>query len=256
MRRTHITTRRTLLAAGVAGAAVVAAPRLLANAATFLGPYGSGTLSDWTGKIRAISAASQIRAARDADGVFMFGDSIAVQDGHHLAQQLYELDGTLMAVHNWSGRPTAPAVDALAQWADAYGLPSRILMATGSNDIFDPPGFRAQVDRAMQIVGPWRAIVWVNVHVSRWNQVADVQVADQRNTGWINSQLAEAAAYWGDGLRVVRWAELLAGKPGYRIPAYLSDGVHTSVPLGQAARNAMIVEAVTAVTEWARIRPS
>jgi hypothetical protein len=134
-------------------------------------------------------------------------------------------------------------VDALQEWATTYGLPARILMATGSNDIFCPPVFRAQVERAMSIVGPDRLVVWVNVHVSRWSQPAAVQVADQRNSGWVNSQLADAAAAHPN-LRVVRWAELLAGKPGYRIPTYLRDGVHTSVPAGQAARNAMLVEAL------------
>jgi hypothetical protein len=43
---------------------------------------------------------------------------------------------------------------------------------------------------------------------------------------------------------VVDWARLLDDCPFYRIPKYLSHGVHTSVPAGQAARNAMIVEAL------------
>ena len=234
--------RRTFLAAGLAGAATLAAPTLAADAA-IAGTYGSGTLGTWTDKARRISTATTCRNAVSKGGVFMFGDSIAVQDGKHLAEQLYARDGSVLAVHNWAGRPTGPAVDALEQWASAYGLPDRILMATGSNDIFAPPGFRAQVDWAIRIADG-RTLVWVDVHVSRWSQPAAVQVADQRNSGWVNSQLGEAAADWSN-LRIVRWAERLAGKPGYRIPAYLSDGVHTSVPLGRAARNAMIVEALT-----------
>jgi len=235
--------RRAFLAAGAAGAATLAVPSLAADAATY-GTYGSGTLGDWTGYTPSISSTGQRAYCVTNGGVFAFGDSIAKQDGYTLAVRLAARDGSPMAVNNWPSRPTAPAVDALAAWAAAYGLPSRILMATGSNDIFAPPGFRAQVDRAMGIAGPDRTVVWVNVHVCRWSQPASVQVADQRNSGWVNAQLADATAAHPN-LRIVHWAELLAGKPYYRIPAYLSDGVHTSVPLGQAARNEMIVEAVT-----------
>lgn len=179
--------RRTLLAAGLASAAGLTMPQLAAAAAS-AGTYGSGALSDWTAKPRRISTASQTRAA----DVWMFGDSIAVQDGYEIAQRLYAADGSVM-VHNWGRRPTAPAVDALAAWASAYEL-SRVLMATGSNDIFDPPGFRAQFDRVMSIVAGFATVVWVNVHVSRWSQPAAVQVADQRNSGWVNMQLADAQA--------------------------------------------------------------
>lgn len=205
--------------------------------------YGSGALSDWTTKSKAISTPSQIRATRDADGVFMFGDSIAVQDGKTLATKVHADLGLLMAVHNWGSRPTTPAVDALEEWATEYGLPSHLLMACGSNDIFNPPVFRAQVDRALSIADG-ATVWWVNVHVSRWQLAATTQVADQRNSAWVNLQLADAQEAWPN-LEIVKWAEFLAGKPTYRIPTYLSDGVHTSVPLGQGARNEMIVEALT-----------
>jgi hypothetical protein len=112
-----------------------------------------------------------------------------------------------------------------------------------SNDIYNPPAFRAQVDRAMSIAGPDRRVVWVNVHVSRWRHSTSVQVADQRNSGWINIELAQAAAV-RPNLVVVDWARLLDDYPSYRIPKYVSDGVHTSVPAGQAAGNAMIVQAL------------
>lgn len=235
--------RRTVLGAGLAATVGLALPDT-AGAAAISGTYGSGVLSDWTVKPKAISTPTQIRNTRDTNGVYMFGDSIALQDGKELAQRLYDRDGSLMAVNNWGSRPTAPTVDALEEWATTYGLPQRILIASGSNDIFNPPVFRAQVDRAMTICAGATFVAWANIHVSRWAQTCGVQVADQRNTGWINTQLADAQDTW-ENLRIVRWAELLAGKPGYRIPAYLTDGVHTTVPLGQAARNEMIVQELT-----------
>ena len=187
---------------------------------------------------------------RDADqrvvetnGVYMFGDSISVQDGKSLAIRLLNRDGSQMAVNNWSSRPTSGAVDALQQWASTYGLPRRILMASGSNDIFDPPKFAAQVDRAISIVGQNRTLFWVDLQVVRTAQTAAVQLADQRNSSWLNMQLYDAQKKYPN-LRIIRWAEWLWVKP-YRLANYLRDGVHPSVPLGQDARNELIVQSLT-----------
>jgi hypothetical protein len=234
------TTRRRVL---TAGAVAVGSTLLLPGQASADG-YGSGALGPWENGSKAISTMTQIGPVLAGDGLFMFGDSISVQDGHALALRLQSRTGDLIAVHNWSGRPTAPAVDALQQWAQAYGLPGRILMATGSNDIFTPPVFAAQVDRAMAIAGAGRTVFWVNVQVCRTSQSAAVQLADQRNSGWINLQLADAQRRHPN-LRIVRWAEFLAAMPS-RLTMYLRDGVHTKETLGQDARNELIVQAIEA----------
>ncbi|MFE9749422.1 hypothetical protein ACFYOT_31300 [Saccharothrix saharensis] len=234
------TTRRRLLTAG----AVAVGSTLLTAPEAYADGYGSGALGPWENSSKAISTLTQIRPVLDTDGLFMFGDSISVQDGYSLAQRLHSRTGDVIAVHNWSGRPTAPAVDALAQWAQTYGLPGRVLMATGSNDIFTPPVFAAQVERVLDIVGPTRKVYWVNVQVARTGQTAAVQLADQRNSAWINLQLADAQRAHPN-LRIVRWAEFLAAKPT-RLTAYLRDGVHTTEPLGQDARNELIVQAIEA----------
>jgi hypothetical protein len=236
-----------LLAAGTAAAASTVASSASAetsgNALTSIGGYGSGVLGAWERQARAISNEAQIRKTRDTDGVFMFGDSLGMQDAPALARQLSAL-GINVAVHNWAGRPVTPAVDALDTWSQDYGLPHRILMSVGSNDIFAPPALADQVERTMQIVGDDRTVYWVNVQAARTAHGPAVQVADQRNSAWINLQLAEAQRRH-DNLRVVHWAEHLASKPN-RLAKYLRDGLHTSVPLGQAARNALIVQAIKA----------
>ena len=168
------TTRRRLLTAG----AVAVGSTLLTAPEAFADGYGSGALGPWENSSKAISTLTQIRPVLDTDGLFMFGDSISVQDGYSLAQRLHSRTGDVIAVHNWSGRPTAPAVDALAQWAQTYGLPGRVLMATGSNDIFTPPVFAAQVERVMDIVGPARKVYWVNVQVARTSQTAAGSLPD------------------------------------------------------------------------------
>ncbi|MEV0290572.1 MULTISPECIES: hypothetical protein [unclassified Kribbella] len=207
------------------------------------GPYGSGVLGSWAGSTKAISTATQIQRTRETNGVYMFGDSISVQDGKSLAIRLLGRDGSQLAVHNWSSRPTSGAVDALQQWAATYGLPRRILMASGSNDIFDPPKFAAQVDRAMSIVGSTRTLYWVNMQVVRKSVTATMQLADQRNSSWLNMQLYDAQEKYPN-LHIIRWAEWLWVKP-YRLLNYLRDGVHPTVPLGQDARNELIVQALT-----------
>ncbi|MEU4190687.1 hypothetical protein AB0E69_02220 [Kribbella sp. NPDC026611] len=224
-------------------ASSVAVSALPAAAATPTGTYGSGSLGPWSSGTRAISTDTQIRKVLDTNGVFMFGDSIAVQDGKSLAIRLAGRDGSQLAVHNWSGRPTVGAVDALAAWAGRFGLPRRILMATGTNDIFDPPKFAAQVERALSIVGPNRTVYWINIQVARKAVTATMQLADQRNSAWVNLQLSDAQKGHGN-LRIVRWAEYLAVKPN-RLASYLRDGLHTSIPLGQDARNELAVQALT-----------
>ncbi|GAB2564157.1 hypothetical protein GCM10027269_18090 [Kribbella endophytica] len=223
----------------VAGSTVVSAET------AFAGGYGSGDIGDWQGQGKAIATPELINTTLQRDGLFMFGDSISVQDGKSLATLIATRLNVPLAVHNWSGRPTTPAVDALEAWKTTYGLPSRILMATGTNDIFTPPVFVAQVDRTMALVGPSRKVFWVNVHASRNELDAATRVADQRNSGWINLQLAEAQLRHSN-LRVVHWAEFLASKIS-RLTAYLkTDGVHTTVPLGQNARNELIVQGIEA----------
>ncbi|MFD7154187.1 hypothetical protein ACFV9C_06305 [Kribbella sp. NPDC059898] len=227
----------------MAGAAAAVAGVVAAETASAADLYGSGELGDWTILSRSISTAATVTYVRDHDGVCMFGDSIAVQDGKALASKLLSR-GISLAVHNWSGRPTMPAVDALENWALKYGLPRRILMATGTNDIFNPPVFAAQVDRTMRIVGSNRKVVWVNTQISRTAKSAAIQVADQRNSAWINSQLHDAEKKYPN-LDLVRWAEYLAAKPS-RLTQLLREGVHTTVPAGQDARNDLMVQGLLA----------
>jgi hypothetical protein len=228
----------------MAGAVATVATIATAESSSAADLYGSGQLGDWTVLSRAISTPATIAYVRDNDGVCMFGDSISVQDGKPLATLLKERTGATLAVHNWSGRPTDPAVDALENWALKYRLPRRILMATGTNDIFNPPVFAAQVDRTMQIAGPNRTVIWVNTQIARTAKPASVQLADQRNSAWINLQLSDAQKKYPN-LRIVRWAEYLAAKPSL-LAQCLREGVHTTVPYGQNARNELILRALTA----------
>jgi hypothetical protein len=206
------------------------------------GRYGSGTLGPWDHLIHRISPEDEIRDVLAFDGIFMFGDSIAVQDSAALERLLTNRTGESIAIHDWSGQPASAAVDALEQWSRDYGLPRRIVMAVGTNDIFDPPAFAAQVERALRIAGPDRTVYWVNVYVSRTKQPAAIREADLANSAWINQQLDEAALRHPN-LRIIDWNAFLMSQPN-RPAQYLRDGVHTSQPLGGAARNELIADAI------------
>ncbi|HWD82305.1 MAG TPA: GDSL-type esterase/lipase family protein [Kribbella sp.] len=206
------------------------------------GLYGSGTLGPWQNLMHRVSSEDQIRDVLMFDGVFLFGDSIAVQDSPGLERLLADRTGDSIAFHDWSGQPTSAAVDALEQWSRSYGLPRRIVMAVGTNDIFDPPAFAAQVERAMRIAGPNRTVYWVNVYASRTKQPAAVRDADLSNSTWINQQLDEAA-HQHPNLKIIRWSEFLSAEPN-RPAQYLRDGVHTTEPLGSSARNELIADAL------------
>ncbi|MEU4294243.1 hypothetical protein AB0E63_38995 [Kribbella sp. NPDC026596] len=206
------------------------------------GGYGSGTLGPWQANTKVISSAAHVEHVVRTNGIVLFGDSIAVQDGAALGRLMAKHLGTSFAEHSWSGQPTSAAVDALAAWDRAYGLPRRIVMAVGTNDIFDPPAFTAQLDRAMRIAGPDRTVYWVNVQVSRIDVPASMQDADQRNSEWIDLQLQQARSRYPN-LRIVPWAEFLAAHPE-RMRTDLRDGRHTTVPAGQNARNALILQTI------------
>ncbi|GAA0957501.1 hypothetical protein GCM10009554_68400 [Kribbella koreensis] len=233
--------RRRLLGFGAVAVATGAAMVATSNSVS-ADTYGSGQLDPWEGLNTSISSDDQIRRVLAADGVFLFGDSIMVQDGNHLARRVLTLTHKPMAMHNWAGQPTEAAVDALERWKTKYGLPSRIVMAVGSNDIFKPPAFGPQVDRAMRIIGPAREVFWVNTYVCRTRESDLVQRADRRNTNWVNRQLDDAERRYPN-LHVVRWAEFIATVKSTR--HYVRDGVHTTVPLGQRFRDELITDALT-----------
>ena len=56
----------------------------------------------------------------------------------------------------------------------------------------------------------------------------------------INQALNQAAARHPN-LHVVRWSEFLAARSG-QVTKYLRDGIHTTQPVGQRARNALIAQ--------------
>lgn len=225
----YITPRRAVRAALIAVSAVafIAAGVLRSDAG-----YGSGELGDWTTMSHGL-----VGDVTEADGtpvadVEIAGDSITARCWPNL-RTLVENAGHTFAVNYWSGRPTTPAVD----WALSLTTKPRVMvMATGTNDIMDPPVMAGQVTRLLTGMPDDTQVLWVDVQASR----AATAVADQRNSGWINSQIRDS------GARVIPWSTWFASSPS-RITNYLTDGVHPNTTTGCAFWAAVLYGQISAV---------
>lgn len=196
--------------------------------------YGSGQLGSWNLLGRSTSSDAVFANARS--GVWVYGDSIMRADYANLAAGLAG-KGVASALDAQAGLPTVPAVDRLAARVARQGSPRVLLMATGSNDIFNPSYIASQTARVRSLVGLRTTVVWVNVYVRRVSVSATTREYDMRNSRTVNAAIAA-----GPVDRVVDWYGYLSAKPS-RPTAYLRDGVHTTIS-GQAARNALILAKV------------
>lgn len=216
--------RRTILA--------VAAAAVLTTAGALCTP--APTHAAWQENVRVVSPDRTWQVARD-HGVWMYGDSITAADAPDLSASL----GRHALVLAWDatpGIPTEPAVDRLVERLHDSRPPARLVMALGTNDA-DPHLVASQVERVMDAVPRTTRVWWVNTWKQRW-LVAGGD-GDRRAADLVNAALAQADERHGN-LEVVDWSVVVAAAPR----RYLRDGVHT-LPAGRAARNDLIVRALT-----------
>lgn len=200
--------------------------------------FGSGYLSSYATLNHMTSSARGFRAAAaDPNGCLVVGDSIGARTAPELDALARQEFGSGCAYEVWNGRPTEGAVNALAQIAKTHGLPKRVVMISGANDIFNPPAFRAQVERAAAIVGPKRTLTWASVFVRR--PLTGTAAADLENSRWLNILLSRVVARH-ENIRVVNWYGFLAARQR-RLSSYLLDGVHPT-PEGRRALAQLIAD--------------
>lgn len=172
----------------------------------------SGTLGDWSTFQHAnFGDLTDLDGDPQAD-VVIVGDSITTRGYSELATWL-AARGKTLAGNYWSGRPTAPAVD----WALSLSTKPKILvMASGTNDIFDPAVMATQVARLTAWAGTTTRLIWVRVQAAR----PATALCDQRNSMWVNAQISAG------GEETCGWPDGFAQDPN-RIGYYLlPDGVH------------------------------
>lgn len=196
----------------VAPVAVTTSPFRAALADTT--DYGSGT---WGGPV-----GSPLQTANWTDPnlvVGIVGDSITMRCYPKLQTRL-AATGRDLAVYAYSGQNT----QGLVNWAVSLTYkPDLMILAGGTNNIFDPPNMAAQISR-MKADSPTTNLVWVDTYAARVSQTAAVQLNDVRNSGWVNQQIH--AAFAPD--HVVDWNANLGATIGRGLPIsyYLQDGVH------------------------------
>lgn len=188
----------------------------------------SGKLGDWSKMSRVRSTEAYFARA----DVWVYGDSITHGTYRGLVSEMYQSRGLHTAVDAWSGRPTTPAVDAYVRDVAAHGAPRVVVMAVGTNDIFDPSVMRAQINRVKAATPSTTRLIWVDVYAARPRWAA----ADLQNSAKVNWAISTSR------VSQVHWYGFLTGKPG-RPAYYLRDGVHTNTA-GAAARNLLISRAV------------
>jgi hypothetical protein len=204
---------------------------LVAAPTAAMADYGSGTAGGPVGT--PVLSTAPYTAVSD---VLIVGDSITVRGYKDLAAAL---PGKRLAVNAHSGRNTKASIDSLFHWlANGYKLPPVLVMAVGTNDIFDPSGVPAQVKRLLAGVPSSTKVFWIDVQAAR----PKTALADQRNSGWVNQAIWRGCV---GGCTVISWAGFLAAKPA-RIGWYIdSGGVHTDED-GKKAWAALIAGAVKA----------
>jgi GDSL-like Lipase/Acylhydrolase family len=155
----------------------------------------------------------------------LIGDSLMVGVEPYVDDHL---PGWSLAYEARNGRTTAEGLDVLRRAGSSLGR--GVAVSLGTNDDPSAAGtFRASVREALDLAGPHRCLVWVNlarpplggVSYARLNRVLD----------------QEADAH--DNLRIVDWAALVRSHPEWIGP----DGVHAT-EAGYDARAAAIASAL------------
>ncbi len=191
--------------------------------------YGSGYHGDYGRFTRQTSPEAElVSAVASPKGCLIIGDSIASSVVSDLVADLRDTLGATCVYDAWPGRATEGTANALLDLKRRYGLPRRVVVMSGTNDIFNPPLFEPQMNRIVQGIGPAHEILWLTTFDSRRPRTSR-SAADERNTGWINDVIAARAARTPN-LRLVDWDALFRAHPP-NIDALLRDGVHPN-PLG------------------------
>lgn len=220
------------------------------------GPYGSGVLGDWStlshglycfnpngtlqnyyvkaAKVtQAISSAALTCSSED---IRFYGDSIMFGGKSALAAEMGKF-GLTTYVDAWSGRPTAPIADAICAETNT-GLPRNVVVASGTNDIFNPTVMPAQINRIKACIAQKNAarasldgvvtkLFWVDVQATRWGQTDVVERNDQRNSMAVNLAIYQNL----NTNQVVQWTQRFMSNPSL-LANYLKDGVHPNTTTG------------------------
>lgn len=222
---------RRLVAAVVAATVLLtAAPVSLAGADAAAAGCAKPTKKKAVSKMDYGSGVLGPLGTRTLDGdmatadVGIFGDSITARGCGELKAHLAGLGKTL-ATDAQSSRAVTKTADDI----ETYEVfPPVVIVAVGTNDIFSPGVFGAQMDRILAYLESKgvQHVLWVDVQACRTGTAgspapAAQKVADQRNSMAINMQIRDRLP----ASQIVPWAWNFISNPA-RLGWYLQDGVH------------------------------
>jgi lysophospholipase L1-like esterase len=179
--------------------------------------YGSGYWGGITG--------NSVTSGKSAD-VLIVGDSITARCYPALRTAL-AAKGKTLAVAAQSGANTKQLTDLLM---NQLSLPPVVVMAAGTNDVFNPFAAPAQVSRAARWMSETGSkLYWVDTYVGRPAYLA----SDIRNSGQVN------AAIYASSPNVIGWTPALTSAVGRgrALSYYLQDGVHPWATAGTGHGN-------------------
>jgi len=178
-------------------------------------------------RVAAVIAATCLAAAGPAvaaPSLLHVGDSLAVGSDPPLRQLLPGWAITTDALKN---RPTATGVAIIDR---RPSLPDSLVVELGTNDSPDQSArFAGYVRHVLQVAGPDRCVVWVNIHRPPYNGIS---------YAGFNRALDQIAAT-SSNLAVVDWNGMVNSGQAQ----VASDGVH-STPAGYEARAQAIAQAL------------
>jgi hypothetical protein len=232
---------------GLATAPQAQAPTEVTQVAyeTTPGPYGSGVLGDWstlshglycfnpngtlqnsyTKAAKSTQALSSASLTCTGEDIRLYGDSITFGGKSAFAAEM-GARGLTTYVDAWSGRPTTPIADAICAETN---LPPVVVVASGTNDIFNPTVMAGQINRIKACIPATTKLFWVDVQATRWGQTEYTERNDQRNSMAINM------AIWNnlEKGQIIQWSQRFLTNPAL-LGNYLVDGVHPKTGTGYA----------------------
>lgn len=152
----------------------------------------------------------------------MVGDSITYRCAPAL-RAAFAAKGVTLAIRANSGAD----MDAINDWLESLTyMPDHIIVAGGTNNVFDPFSMAPQITRTKAAIGLATELVWVDTYVGRTATMAD----DVRNSGQVNDAIQNALP----SNHIVDWLANLTSTRGrgLAISYYLQDGVHPWVGAG------------------------
>lgn len=171
--------------------------------------YGSGFWGGLVGDVKTYGDPANT-------DVLVVGDSITTRC-YPALRTAFAAKGKTLAVIAQSGANTARLTQLLM---NALALSPTVVMAAGTNDVFNPPVMARNVAKTAN----WTAettskLYWVDTYVGR---AGTTLTHDIRNSGWVNGQIYAVAP------NVISWNAALGSAVGRgrALSYYLQDGVH------------------------------